>query len=75
MSINAVNTQVARLAAVEGHHDQVKLEVEKSIQQLRSRIAKYDASYFQNMELLSSISPVLMALLNAVRAAVYRVRS
>ncbi len=61
-----VHAQMARLNALEGHHDQVKLELEKSIQLLKNNIAKYDASYFQNMELLSNISPSLQALLNAV---------
>lgn len=61
-----VHEQMAKLAGLEGHHEQVKQELEKNIQLLKSNIAKYDASYLQNMELITSISPSLVALLNAV---------
>jgi len=55
-----------RLQELEGHQEQVKQELEKNIQSLKTMIAKYDADYSRNMEVLSSISDPLMGLLKNV---------
>ena len=60
-------SQLSRLHALEGHHDEVKQELETNIQVLRSQIAKYDADYSKNLEVLNSVSDNLMNLLKNVR--------
>lgn len=64
-------TQLSRLHALEGHHEEVKQELEKNIQSLRSQIAKYDADHGKNMEVLSSIADNLMNLLRNVRSTIF----
>mmetsp|Transcript_26009 Transcript_26009/g.43327 ORF Transcript_26009/g.43327 Transcript_26009/m.43327 type:complete len:379 (-) Transcript_26009:127-1263(-) len=61
-----VEVQLARLHALEGHHDEVKQELEKNIQNLRAQIGKYDADYAKNMEILNSVSENLISLLQNV---------
>lgn len=59
--------QLSRLHALEGHHEEVKQELEKNIQSLRNQISKYDTDYNKNMEVLTGISDNLMNLLRNVR--------
>lgn len=63
--------QLSRLHALEGHHEEVKQELEKSIQALRNQIAKYDADYGKNMEVLTGIADNLMNLLRNVRKNIF----
>lgn len=63
----SLSTQLSRLHALEGHHDEVKQELEKNIQALRSQIAKYDADYGKNLEVLNGLSGHLLNLLKNVR--------
>ncbi len=56
-----------RLQELEGHQEQVKQELEKNIQSLKSMMSKYDADYGKNMEVLNSIAEPLMSLLKNVR--------
>lgn len=62
---------MGRLHALEGHHDEVKQELEKSIQSLRGQISKYDAEYQKNMEVLSAIADNLMNLLRNVSTSFF----
>lgn len=59
--------QLSRLHALEGHHEEVKQELEKNIQALRAQIAKYDADYVKNLEVLNGLSDHLLNLLKDVR--------
>jgi hypothetical protein len=61
--------QLSRLHALEGHHDEVKQELEKNIQSLRAQIGKYDADYNKNLEVLGGLTDSLMNLLKNVRTA------
>ena len=65
--------QLSRLHALEGHHEEVKQELEKNIQALRTQISKYDADYLKNMEVLNSVSDNLMNLLRNVRHVIINV--
>jgi hypothetical protein len=58
--------QLSRLHALEGHHEEVKQELEKSIQSLRAQISKYDADYSKSLEVLGGVSDNLMNLLRSV---------
>jgi hypothetical protein len=55
-----------RLQELEGNQEQVKQELEKNIQNLKTMISKYDADYSKNMEVLNSIADPLMSLLKNV---------
>lgn len=55
-----------KLKALEGHHDQMKQDLEKNIQSLVVQITKYDQDYNKNMELLQSIAENLTNLLKNV---------
>jgi hypothetical protein len=57
---------LSRLHALEGHHDEVKQELEKNIQTLRAQIARYDAEYVKNLEVLNGLSDHLLTLLKNV---------
>lgn len=57
-----------RLQELEGNQEQVKQELEKNIQNLKTMISKYDADYSKNMEVLNSIADPLMSLLKNVSA-------
>jgi hypothetical protein len=59
---------LSRLHALEGHHDEVKQELEKNIQTLRAQIARYDAEYVKNLEVLNGLSDHLLTLLKNVSA-------
>lgn len=59
--------QLSRLHALEGHHDEVKQELERNIEVLQAQIAKCDADYLRNMEVLNAVSENLMNLLRNVR--------
>lgn len=59
--------QLRRLRGLEGHQDQVKQDLERSIQALQAQINKYDGDYQRNLELLGSLSEGLLNLLKNVR--------
>lgn len=54
------------LNSIESKNEEKKVELEKNILALKTLIAKYDADYNQNMELMTSISDNLMNLLRNV---------
>jgi hypothetical protein len=58
--------QLTRLRGLEGHHEQVKEDLEKAIQALQTQIDRYDADYQKNLELLASFSESLISLLKNV---------
>ncbi len=56
-----------KLHELEGNQEQVKQELEKNIQYFQSMIAKYDADYMKNMEIVKSVEESLLNLLKNVR--------
>lgn len=56
-----------KLHELEGNQEQVKQELEKNIQYFQSMIAKYDADYMKNMEIVKSVEENLLNLLKNVR--------
>jgi hypothetical protein len=58
--------QLTRLRGLEGHHEQVKEDLERAIQALQTQIDRYDADYQRNLELLASFSESLVNLLKNV---------
>ena len=48
---------------MESKNEQKKQDLEKSILALKTTIAKYDTEYNRNLELLNSVSEMLMNLL------------
>jgi hypothetical protein len=55
-----------KLHQIEGHQEQVKVELEKSIQYFQSMIEKYEDDYSKNEELLKGVSENLYNLLENV---------
>lgn len=61
-----VKDKVQQLENLEGHNDKLKQELEQHIATIQKSIAKYDADYTKNMDVLQSISDSLMNLLKNV---------
>ena len=55
------------LNSLESKNEQKKQDLEKSILALKTSISKYDTEYNRNLELLNSVSEMLMNLLKNVR--------
>lgn len=60
--------QMSELSSLESKNEQKKQDLEKSILALKTTIAKYDEEYNRNLELLNSVSEMLMNLLKNVRS-------
>lgn len=60
---------MSELSSLESKNEQKKQDLEKSILALKTTIAKYDTEYNRNLELLNSVSEMLMNLLKNVRNA------
>eukprot|EP00981_Chlorochromonas_danica_P007524 scaffold1767_cov178-Ochromonas_danica.AAC.29 len=60
-----VQEQMKRLQVLEGNQEQVKVELEQNILQLKAQMARYDADYAKNMEIIAAIrEPILSVLKN-----------
>jgi hypothetical protein len=59
---------MSELSSLESKNEQKKQDLEKSILALKTTIAKYDTEYNRNLELLNSVSEMLMNLLKNVRS-------
>ena len=59
---------MSELSSLESKNEQKKQDLEKSILALKTTIAKYDEEYNRNLELLNSVSEMLMNLLKNVRS-------
>ena len=58
------------LNSLESKNEQKKQDLEKSILALKTSISKYDTEYNRNLELLNSVSEMLMNLLKNVRNSI-----
>lgn len=58
---------MSELSSLESKNEQKKQDLEKSILALKTTISKYDSEYNRNLELLNSVSEMLMNLLKNVR--------
>ena len=58
---------MSELNSLESKNEQKKQDLEKSILALKTSISKYDTEYNRNLELLNSVSEMLMNLLKNVR--------
>lgn len=63
--------KLKELSSLELRNEEKKEELEKSILALKTSISKYDSDYNHNMDLLSSISEMLMNLLRNVRIKLF----
>lgn len=61
-----VQEQMKRLQVLEGNQEQVKLELEQNIQQLKTQMSKFDHDYAQNMDILQTIKDPMLSLLKNV---------
>ena len=59
--------KMSELNSLESKNEQKKQDLEKSILALKTSISKYDTEYNRNLELLNSVSEMLMNLLKNVR--------
>jgi len=61
-----MEAQLIQLESLETHNDRVKHELEQQINTIQRSIAKYDAEYAQNVEMLSSSTEICFSILKNV---------